>query len=71
MPKNGTSAFTGGNNPGANFIVTGSCPSETDVAVATWRESLGVPGGEPVFSATLGYPRAGCFSTRTGSCWEG
>lgn len=53
--------FSGGNNDGGNFIVSGRVVAPTTASLQTWREQVGKLGGENLFSPTRGYPSCGVF----------
>lgn len=53
--------FSGGRNSGNNFTLSGEFINETNFALTTARTRKGSVGGEPVMSATRGYPRCGAW----------
>lgn len=54
--------FSGGQNSGSNFVVSGRIVTpQTFIALTTWRQRVGKPGGENLFSATRGYAACGLF----------
>ena len=51
----------GGTNAGGNFEMTGRCVSSASVAASFSRIVAGEPGGEPIMSASRGWPSCGAF----------
>jgi hypothetical protein len=50
-----TITFTGGNNPGGQFVLSGQVVSAANAAAFLSRTVKGDPGGEALFSAARGY----------------
>ncbi len=51
----------GGQNAGEPFSVTGQVISTTSAAITTGRRIKGIRAGEPIMSASRGWPRCGVF----------
>lgn len=56
-----TVEFTGGRNPGSLFSLGGRPVSTSEMSLTTSRLTKGDKGGEPIMSASRGWPAVGCF----------
>lgn len=53
--------FAGAGNEGDGWAVTGRVVNKADAAITSAKITVGIPPGEPVFSADRGWPQCGCF----------
>lgn len=53
--------FSGAGNEGDGWAVTGRVVNKSDAAITSAKVTVGVPPGEPVFSADRGWPQCGAF----------
>lgn len=53
--------FSGAGNEGDGWAVSGRIVNKADAAVLSVRQTPGVAPGEPVISASRGWPQCGCF----------
>lgn len=56
--------FTGTGNEGDGWAVSGRVINKADAAILARKTVVGVKPGEPVISATRGWPSCGCFYTQ-------
>lgn len=56
-----TLTFSGDKNAGSQFVVSARVVNSASGAATAVRKTKGDPGGEPLFSATRGYPATGIF----------
>lgn len=54
-------SFSGTGNEGDSWAVTGRVVNKSDAAVTAAKITVGVPPGEPIFSADRGWPQCGAF----------
>jgi hypothetical protein len=53
--------FSGSGNEGDGWAISGRIVNKADAAVLSVKQTPGVAPGEPVISATKGWPQCGCF----------
>lgn len=53
--------FAGAGNEGDGWSISGRVLNKADAAVLAAKTVVGIVGGEPVISATRGWPHCGCF----------
>lgn len=54
-------SFTGAGNEGDEWVISCKSPDKSDVACPAYRTQRGIAPGEPIMSATRGWPRCGNF----------
>jgi hypothetical protein len=53
--------FSGAGNQGDGWAVSGTCVDKGDAAISAAHVTVGVIGGEPIMSASRGWPGSACF----------
>lgn len=61
IPQRFLITFAGAGNEGDGWAVSGQAIDKSDAAITAAHYTVGVLGGEPIMSASRGYPGCGCF----------